>query len=80
MHLRVPRPLPERLPIKPKDDPSGAEEEDQTHVRHDWRDVTTFDDPRRDEFREAISPHVLVDGYSDEDGACYGLVGIDGIG
>lgn len=67
MHLRVPRPLPERLPIEPENDPRQAEEEDQTHVRHDGRDVSALDDPRGDELREAVSPDVLVDRDGNED-------------
>lgn len=77
MHLRVPRPLPERLSIEPENDARQAEESDQTHVRHDWRDVSALDDPRGDELREAVSPDVLVDRDGNEDGSRDGFIGVD---
>ncbi len=77
MHLRVPCPLSERLPIEPENDPRQAEEEDQTHVRHDRRDVSALDDPRGDELREAVSPDVLVDRDGNEDRSRNRFVGID---
>jgi hypothetical protein len=67
MHLRVPCPLSERLSIKPENDSRQAEEKDQTHVRHDRRDVSALDDPRSDELREAVSPDVLVNRNGNED-------------
>ena len=67
MDFRTPSPLPESLPIKPEYDASTAEESDQTHVGHDGRDISRFNDPRRNELRKSISPDILIhrDGNKD---------------
>lgn len=77
MYLWIPSPLSERLSIKPENDPRQTEEKNQTHVRHNRRDVSTLDNPRGDEFRESVAPNVLVDRDGNEDWSCDGLVRID---
>lgn len=39
MDLTTPAPPPERLPLPPKQDPEKTPKRDQTHVRHDGRNV-----------------------------------------
>ncbi len=67
MDLGVSGPLSERLSKKPENNTRKTPKEDQTHVCHNRRDVTTLDDPRCNELRKAVSPDVLVDRDSDED-------------
>ena len=77
MYLRVSRPLSECLSIEPENDTSQAEEKNQAHVRHNWRDISTLDDPRGDKFRESITPNILVDRDGDENRAGHRFVGVD---
>jgi hypothetical protein len=49
MHLRVPCPLSERLSEEPENNTSKTPQQNQTHVRHNRRDVTALDDPGRNE-------------------------------
>lgn len=80
VHLVVPRPPPERLPVEPEQDAEGAPQRRERHVEHDRWDVARADDPRCHELGEPVAPEVLVDGDGDEDAAGDGLVRVDGIG
>ncbi len=80
MHLRIPRPLPKRLPLIPKQNPKQTPQNNQAHIRHNWRDISTLNNPRRNEFTKAIAPDILIDRDSDEDGARDRFVGIDRVG
>ena len=76
----MPRPLPERLAVIPENNGCQTPQDDQTHVRHDRRDISALDDPWSYELREAVAPDVFVDCNRDEDGAGDRLVGVDGVG
>lgn len=80
MYFRISRPLPKRLPLIPEDNPTRAPQNNQSHIRHNWRNISTLLNPRRDEFRESISPKIFIYGDSNEDGPCDGFVGIDRVG
>ena len=80
MYFWVLCPLPECLPIIPKDDSSQTEEENQRHVGHNRRNVPALDNPRSDEFRESISPDVLVDSDGHKYGTCNGFIRVDWVG
>lgn len=60
VHLTVPCPDSELLPPYPKNNTTKAPQRDQAHVRHDWRHISILDNPSIDEFRETITPKVLV--------------------
>jgi len=79
MHLRISRPFPKRLAIKPENYPTQAPKSNQTHVRHNRRDKSILHRPRSNELGESIAPNVLVDSDGDENGPCDRFVGIDGI-
>jgi len=80
MHLRMPGPLPARLPKVPKHNAHEAEERNEGRVGHDGRHVAALLAPGGDELGEAVAPDVLVDRDGHEDGARNGLVGIDRVG
>ena len=42
MNLRVATPAPESLTIKPENDTTKTEQEDQTRIRHDRRDESAI--------------------------------------
>lgn len=67
MNLRIPGPLPKRLSKVPKHNPTQTPQGNKTHIRHDGRDISILDDPRRDEFAEAVAPDILIDRDGDED-------------
>ena len=77
MYLRISGPLSESLSIEPENNTSQAEEENQAHVGHNRRNITTLDNPRGDELRESVAPNILVDRNGDENGSCDWLVRID---
>lgn len=80
MNLRVPRPLPERLSKVPKYNTKQTPQRDETHIRHNRRNISTLNNPRRNEFTESIPPHILVDGDSHENGSRDWFIRVDGIG
>jgi hypothetical protein len=67
MHFGILCPLPKSLSIEPENDSTETKEEDQTHIRHDWGNVSILDNPRSDKLREAVTPDVLIDRDRDED-------------
>ena len=80
MNATLRRPLPKHLALPPEQHAKRTPQKDETHVRHDGRQIPARHDPRRDELAEAVAPHVLVDGDGDEDAARDGLVAVDGVG
>lgn len=80
MDLRVASPSAEGLSVLPEDDSAQAPQEYERAVRHDGRNVSRFDDPRRNEFGEAVTPDVLVDGNGNKEGASNWLVGVNSVG
>ncbi len=80
MHTTILRPPAHPLAKEVKYHTKRAPQEDQAHIQHDRRDIPISNDPRRDEFAEAISPNVLVDRNRHEDAACNWLVAVDGVG
>jgi hypothetical protein len=79
MYLGIPRPLPERLALVPENGPRQTPENDQTHVCHDWGNISTLDNPRGDKLRKPIAPYVLVDCDSHEYGTGDRFIRVDGI-
>jgi hypothetical protein len=79
MNFRVLCPLPESLSEIPENNPSKTPQKSQAHVRHDGRNIAILDNPWRNEFRETVSPDILVDSNSDKDGSCDRFVRIDGV-
>lgn len=77
MHLAILSPPPECLTLVVEQYAEETPQCNQAHVRHDWRNVSRFDDPWSDEFREAISPNILVDGDGHKNAAADWLVRID---
>ena len=77
MHLAILAPSSESLAFVVKQNAEEAPQHNQTHVRHNWRNIPRFDDPRSNEFREAISPNILVDGDGHKDAATNRFVRID---
>ena len=80
MHRTVFRPSPERLSKVIEDNASQTPERDQAHVGHDGRNIASLINPRRDEFRETVSPDVLVDRHGDHERAGNRLVRVDRVG
>lgn len=60
MHKRLGRNTTKPFTPKPKDDPTAAEDGDQSHVHQKRRFEATCDRPRREEFADPVSPKVLV--------------------
>ena len=56
MHLAVPTPDPKLLAPYPEDDTTQTPKRCQSHISHDRGYIAVFDDPRRDELGEAVSP------------------------
>lgn len=79
MYLGVLCPFSEGLAIKPEDYPSGAPQQNQTHIGHDGRDISTLDDPRSDELRETISPDIFIHGNRNKNRSGDWLVAVNGI-
>lgn len=77
MHLAIFTPPSESLAFVVKQYAEETPQYNQTHVRHDRRNIPGFDDPRSDELREAISPNILVDGDGHKDATANGLVRVD---
>jgi hypothetical protein len=80
VNFRVLRPLPERFSKIPENDPSKTPQKSQAHVRHNGLDIAALDSPWRNEFRETVSPDILVNSNSDKDRPCDRFVRIDGVG
>ena len=80
MHTTIPRPLPKSLSTIVKRDCKKTPEENQTHIQHNRRHKPIFLNPRSDELRKSISPHVLVDCDGHEDRTGDGFVAINAVG
>lgn len=77
MKLRVLRPFPEGLSVKPEDDCSHAKGYLQSQVRHYWCHEADLSDPVCDELRKTPAPHIFVDGDGNKYGTCYRFVRVD---
>ena len=61
MDFIVPRPDPEFLPPYPEDYATETPKRNQTHIRHNWWHISILFNPSIDEFRETVTPYILVD-------------------
>lgn len=77
MNLGVLGPLSKSLSLEPEQDPKQTPQSYQRHIRHDRRNITVFDNPRRDELTEAVAPDILVYRDGDKQTARNGFVGVD---
>jgi hypothetical protein len=74
VNLIVPGPLSENLAVVPEQNTEGTPKCGEAHIQHNRRNIAIRDDLWRDELAKTVSPEILVDSDSDEDGACDGLV------
>lgn len=65
MNRAILTPPPKCLSKEIKDNPKKTPQRDEAHIRHNRRNITLLDNPRRDELGESIAPDVLVDGDGD---------------
>lgn len=76
----IPSPSPKGLAFEPEQNPEQTPKDGQSHVSHDGFHEATLFNPRRDEFREAVAPQVLVDSNGNEDTPRDRLVRVNGVG
>ena len=79
MDARVASPISALLANEPEKYTEQRPQRDQAHVQHDGRDISTTDDPRRDEFRKAVSPKILVHCDAHKDGTRHRFVRVNGV-
>nr|POE97710.1 hypothetical protein CFP56_76180 [Quercus suber] len=73
----VPRPSTESFATEIEQDAEETPQRGEGHVGHDGRHGAGLLDPGRDEFRETVTPHILIDGDGDHERARDGFVGVD---
>ena len=79
MNFRLPRPIPQHLAFIPEQHTAETPQRGQTHVCHKRRDEPVSSTPFCNKARKTVAPKILDHGDIDEDGACGGLVRVDGV-
>ena len=77
VHLALLSPPPKSLAHEVKQDTEETPQCNETHVRHNGRNIARADNPGCDEFGEAITPEVLIDSDGHEDRTSHRFVRVN---
>jgi hypothetical protein len=80
VYIRLCSPLPTLLSPEIKYNCKRTPQDMQTHIHHDWRNISALINPIGDELTKTVSPQVLVDCDVHEERSGDGFVAIDSIG